>query len=116
MSITCTLSLSRLVPVFPEFPLKMYFEVHPSFMRLVRSVPFTAVHRVKTDAFYQVFGNGHNLDVCIGVLKGYGFLSILNLLEKSFQLCVSANLALHSLVNIVYVLAGESPVFAVKVS
>ena len=94
----------------------MYFEVHPSFLRLVRSVPFTAFHRVKTGVFYQVFGNGHNLDFCIGVLKGYGFLSVLNMLYKSFEFCVSANLALHSLVNIVYVLAGESPIFAVKVS
>ena len=94
----------------------MHFEVHPSFLFLVRSVPFTAVYRVKTDAFYQVFGNGHNLDVCIGVLKGYGFLSVLNLLDKGFKLCVSANLALHSLVNIIYVLADESPIFAVKVS
>ena len=110
------LSLSRLVPVFPECPQKMYFEVHPSFLRLVRSVPFTAVHRVKTGALYQDFGDGHNLDVYIEVLKGYGFLSVLNLLEKSFKFCVSANLALHSLVNIVDVLAGESPVFAVKVS
>ena len=93
----------------------MHFEVHPSFLRLVCSVPFTAVHRVKTGAFYQAFGDGHNLDVCIGVLKGYGFLSVLNLLEKSFELCVSTNLDLHSLVNIVHVLAVESPVFAVKV-
>ena len=94
----------------------MYFEVHPSFLRLVRSVPFTEVHRVKTGAFYLVFGDSHNLDYCIGGLKGYGFLSVLNLLDKSFEFCVSANLALHSLVNIVYVLAGESPVFAVEVS
>ena len=81
-----------------------------------RSVPFTAVHRVKTGAFYQVFGDGHNLDVCVGVLKGHSFLSVLDLLEKIFELCVSSNLALHSLVNIVYFLAGESPVFAVEVS
>ena len=94
----------------------MYFEVHPSFLRLVRSVPLTAVHCVKTGAFYQVFGDSHNLDVCIGVLKGYGFLSVLNLLYKTFELCVSANLALHLLVNIVYVLASESPVFSEKVS
>ena len=56
------------------------------------------------------------MDVCIGVLKGYGFLSVLNLLDKSFELYVSAILDLHLLVNIVYVLAGESPIFAVKVS
>ena len=54
--------------------------------------------------------------ISVGVLKGYGFLSVLNMLEKSFEFCVSANLALHSLVNIVDVLAGEYPVFAVKVS
>ena len=94
----------------------MYFEVHPSFLRLVRSVPFTEVHCVKTGAFYKVFGNGYNLDVCIGVLKGHGFLSVLNLLDKSFEFCVSTSLDLYSLVNIVYVLAGESPVFAVEVS
>ena len=110
------LSLSRLVPVFPECPRKMYFEVHPSFLRLVRSVPFMSVHCVKTGAFYQVFGDGQNLDVCKGVLKGHGFLSLLIFLDKSFKFCVSANLALHSLVNLVYVLVGESPVFAVEVS
>ena len=75
-----------------------------------------SVHCVKTGAFYQVFGDDQNLDVCKGVLKGNGFLSVLNLLDKSFEFCVSANLDLHSLVNIVYVLAGESPVFAVEVS
>ena len=110
------LSLSRLVPVFPECPRKMYFEVHPSFMILVRSVPFTAVNRVKTGAFYSVFGNGRNLNVCIGFLKDYGFLFVLNLLDKSFEFCVSANLDLYLLVNIIYVLDGESPVFAVKMS
>ena len=85
-------------------------------MRLVNSVPFTAVHRVKTGAFYQVFGNGHNLDVCVGVLKGHGFLSVLNLLDKSFKFCVSADLALHSLVDFVDFLACESPIFTVEVS
>ena len=82
----------------------------------MHSIPFTAVHRVKTGALYQVFGNGHNLDVCVGFLKGHGFLSVLNLLDKSFELCVSANLDLHSLVNIVCVLAGESLIFTVEVS
>ena len=75
-----------------------------------------AVHRVKTDAFYQVFGDGQNLDVYVGVLKGHGFLSVLNLLDKSFKLGVSADLALHLLVDFIYVLAFESPVFAVEVS
>ena len=37
-------------------------------------------------------------------------------LEKNFELCVSADLALHSLVDFVYVLACESPVFAAEVS
>ena len=110
------LSLSRMVPVFPECLQKMYLEVHPSFLRLVCSFPLTSVHRVKTSAFYQVFGDGHNLVVCIGVLKGYGFLSVLNLLDKIFEFFVSTNLALCSLVNIVYILAGESSLFAVKVS
>ena len=93
----------------------MYFGVHPSFLRLVRSVPFTAVHRVKTSAFYQVFGYGHNLDVCVGVFKGHGFLSVLDLLHEGFEFCLSADLALHSLVDFIYVLDCESPVFAVKV-
>ena len=110
------LSLSGLVPVLSKRPRKVQFEVHPSFLRLVCSVPFTEFHHVKTGAFYQVFGNGHNLDVCIGVLKDYSFLSVLNLSDKSFELCVSANLDLHLLVNIVYVLAGESSIFTVKVS
>ena len=57
-----------------------------------------------------------NLDVCVGVLKGHGFLSVLNLLDKSFELCVSANLALHSLVDFVSILACESTVFAVEAS
>ena len=69
------LSLPRLVPVFSKRPQKMWFEVHPSFLRLVCSVPFTAVHRVETGAFYQVFGDGHNLDVYVGVLKGRVFLA-----------------------------------------
>ena len=110
------LSLPGLVSVFSKRPQKMYFEVHPSFLRLVRSVPFTAVHRVKTGALYQVFGDGHNLDVCVVVLKVHGFLSVLNLLDKSFEFCVSADLALHSLFDSVYVFACESPVFAVEVS
>ena len=116
MSISCMLCLPGLVPVLSKRSQKMWFEVHPSFLRLVCSVPFTAVHHVKTSAFYQVFGDGHNLDVCIGVLKGHGFLSVLNLLHESFKLYVSADLALHSLVDFVYVLACEAPVFAVEVS
>ena len=71
---------------------------------------------MKTSAFYQVFGNGQNLDVSVGVLKGHGFLSVLNLLHESFKLCVSADLALHSLVDFIDVFACESPVFAVKLS
>ena len=63
----------------------------------------------------RFFGDGHNLNVCVEVLKGHGFLYVLNLLGKSFELCVSADLALHSLVDFVYVLACESPVFAVEV-
>ena len=37
-------------------------------------------------------------------------------LDKIFELCVSANLALHLLINLVYVLAGESPLFTAEVS
>ena len=51
-----------------------------------------------------------------GFLKGHGFLSVLNLLDKSFEFCVFADLALHALVDFVYVLACESPVFSVEVS
>ena len=58
----------------------------------------------------------HNLDVSVGVLKGHGFLSVLYLLHEGFKLCFSADLALHLLVNFIYVLACESPVFDVEVS
>ena len=64
----------------------------------------------------RFFGDGHNLDDFAGVLKGHGFPSVLNLLDKSFEFCVSADLALHLLVNFIYVLACESPVFAAEVS
>ena len=94
----------------------MYFEVHPSFLRIIRSVPFMEVHRVKTGAFYQVFGDGYNLGVSVGVLKGYGFLSVLDLLHGGFKFCFSADWALHSLVGFINVLACASPVFAMEVS
>ena len=48
----------------------MYFEVHQSFLCIIRSVPFTAVHRLKTGGFYQVFGNGYNLGVSVGIFEG----------------------------------------------
>ena len=113
MSIARMLCLPGMVPVFSKCPQKMLFEVHPSFLRLFRSVPFSAVHRVKTSAFYQVFGDDHNLDVYVWVLKGHGFLSVLDLLHEIFELCFSADLALHSLVDFIYVLACESHLFAV---
>ena len=69
----------------------MYFEVHLSFLRIIRSVPFMAVHRVKTGAFHQVFGDGYNLGVSVGVLKGHGFLSVLDLLHEGFEFCFSAD-------------------------
>ena len=87
LSIARMFSLPEPVPVFSKRPRKMYFEVHPSFLRIIRSVPFTAVHRVKTGALYQVFGNGHNLGVSVGVLKGHGFLSVLDLLHEGFEFC-----------------------------
>ena len=83
----------------------MYFEVHPSFLRIIRSVPFAAVHRVKTGAFCQVIGDGYNLGVSVGVLKGHGFLSVLDLLHRGFEFCFSADWALHSLVDLINVLA-----------
>ena len=110
------LFLPGLVPVFLKRPRKMYFEVNPSFLRHIRSVPFIAVHCVKTSAFYQVFGDGHNLDVSVGVFKGHDFLSVLDLLNEGFELFVSADWDFHSLVNFIYVLTGEFPVFAVEVS
>ena len=69
----------------------MYFELYPSFLRIICSVPFTAVHYIKTGAFYQVFGDGYNLGVIVGVLKGHGFLSVLGLLHKGFEFCFSAD-------------------------
>ena len=74
------------------------------------------VHRVKTGAFYQVFGNGHNVGVSVGVLKGHDFLYVLDLLQEGFELFFSADWALHSLVDFINVLACESPVFAMEVS
>ena len=94
----------------------MYFEVYPSFLRIIFSVPFTAVHRVKTGAFYQVLGDGYNLGVSVGVLKGHGFLSVLDFFHEGFGLCFSADWAIHSLVDLINVLACESPVFTVELS
>ena len=94
----------------------MYFDFFPIFLRVICSVPFTALHCVKTDAFYQVFGDGYNLGVSVGVLKGHGFLSVLYLLHEGFGLCFSADWDLHSLVDVINVLACESPVFDVEVS
>ena len=74
------------------------------------------VNVVKTSDLFQVFGDGHNLDVCVGVLKGHGFLSVLDLLHEGLELCFSADLALHSLVDFIYVLACESLVLTVEVS
>ena len=56
------------------------------------------------------------MDVSVGVLKGHGFLSVLDFLHEGFELCVSADWVLHSLVDFIYVLACESPVFSVEVS
>ena len=94
----------------------MCFEVHPSFLRIIRSVPFTAVHCVKTGAFYQVFGDGHNLGVSVEFLKGHGFLFVLDFLHEGFEFCFSADWDFHSIVDFIYVLACESPIFAVEVS
>ena len=108
--------LPGLVPFFTKCLWKMYFEVHPSFMRIIRSIPCTAVHRVKTGSFYQVFGDGYNLSVCVGVFKGHGFLSVLDFLHEGFELFFSADWALHSLVYFMNFLACESPIFAMEVS
>ena len=110
------LCLPGMVPVFTKRTRKMYFEVHPSFLRIIRSVPFVAVHRVKTGAFYQVFGDSHNLGVSVWVLKRHGFLSVLDLLHEGFKLCFSADWALHPLVDVINVLACESSVFTLEVS
>ena len=110
------LCLPGLVLVFTKRLGKIYFEVHPSFLRIIRSVPFTAFHRVKISAFYQVFGDGKNLGVSVWVLKGHGFLSVLDLLHEGFEFCFYADWALHSLVDVINVLACESPVFAMEAS
>ena len=73
-------------------------------------------HFVKTGAFYQFFGDGYNLGVSVGVLKGHGFLSVINFLHEGFELFFYADWALHSLVDFINVLACESPVFAMEVS
>ena len=110
------LCLPRLVSVFTKRTRKMYFEVHPSFLRIIRSVPFAAVHRLRTVAFYQVFGDGHNLGVSVWVLKCHGFLSVLGLLHKGFGFCFSDDWDLHPLVGVINFLACESSVFAMNVS
>ena len=94
----------------------MYFELYRNLLRIICSVPFTAVHCIKTGAFYQVFGDGYNLGVSVGVLKGHGFLSVLDFLHEGFEFCFSADWDLHSLVDIINVLACESPVFSMEVS
>ena len=94
----------------------MYFEVHPSFLRIIRSVPFRTFHCVKTGALYQVFGDGHNLGVSVWVLKRHGFLSILDLLHECFELCFSADWALHSLANFIKVLACDYSVLGMEMS
>ena len=110
------LYLPGLVPVFTKRTRKMYFEVHPSFLGMIHSVPFAAVHRVKTGAFYQVFGDGHNLGVSVWVLKLHGFLYVTDLLHEGFELCFSSDWALHPLVDVINVLACESSVFTMEVS
>ena len=110
------LCLPGLVPVFTKSTWKMYFEVHPRFLRIIRSVPFTTVHCVKTGAFYQVFCDVHNLAVSVWVLKRHGFLSILDLLHKGFKFCFSTDWALHPLVNFINVLACESSVIGMEMS
>ena len=110
------LCLPGLVPVFLERTQKMYFEFHPSFLRIIRSDLFTTVHCVETGAFYQVFCDGHNLGVSVWVLKRDGFLSILDFLHKGFEFCFSADWDLHPLVNVINVLACESSVLAMETS
>ena len=103
-------------PGFHEKNAKMYFEVHPSFLCIIRSVPFTTVHCVKTGALYQVLCTGHNLGVSVWVLKRHGFLFILDLLHEGFKLCFSADWALHPLVDLINVLACESSVLGMEMS
>ena len=110
------LCLPGLVPVFTKRTQKKYFEVHPSLLHIIRSVPFAAVHRVKTGALYQVFGDGHNLGVSVWVLKRHSFLSVLDLLHEVFELCFSADWSLRPLVDVINILACESSVFAMEVS
>ena len=116
MSIASMLCLPGLVPVFTKSKQKMYFEVQPSFLRTIRSVPFTIVHCVKTGAIYQFFCDGHNLSVSVWVLNHHGFLSILDLLHEGYKLCFSADWALHPLVDFINVLACESSVLGMEMS
>ena len=115
ISIASMLCLPGLVPVFTKSTRKMNFEVHPSFLRIIRSVPFMTVHCVKTGSLYQVFCNGQNLGVSVWVLKRHGFLSILDLLHEGFKFCFSSDWALHPLVNFINVLACESSVLGMEI-
>ena len=110
------LCLPGLVPVFTKSTQKMYFEVHPSFLCIICSVPFVVVHRFKTSSLYQVFCDGHNLGISVWVLKRHGLLSVLDLLHEGLEFCFSDDWALHPLVDFINVLACESSVFAVEVS
>ena len=110
------LCLPGLVLFFTKSTQKMYFEVHPSFLHIIRSDPFATVHCVKTGAFYQVFCDGHNMGVSVWVLKRDGFLSILDLLHKGFELCFSADWYLHSLVDVINVLACEYSILGIEMS
>ena len=103
-------------PGFHEKHAKMYFEVHPSFLRIIRSIPFTTVHCVKTSALYQVFCDGHNLGVSVWVLKRHGFFSVLYLLHEGFEFCFSADWDLHPLVNFINVLSCASSVLGMYMS
>ena len=103
-------------PGFHKKHAKMYFEVHPSLLCIIYYVSFMTVHCVKTGALYQVFCDGHNLGVCVWVLKRHGFLSILDLLHEGFEFCFSADWDLHPLVDVINVLACESSVLAMDIS
>ena len=81
--------------------------------------PFCSIHGIpsfKNQCFISGFWRWSQFGCLCRGLKGHGFMSVLNLLDKSFEFCVSADFSLHSLVDFIYVLAWESPVFAVEES
>ena len=89
------------------------------FTQVFAHYPFCSIHVspfCKNRCFLSSFWQWSQFGCLEGVLKGHSVLSVLNLLHEGFKLCFSADWALHSFVDFIYVLACESPVFTVEVS